>query len=112
VQLGLKNLGTGNDGFQIGEDISSLLGQVDSITIPELLDLSRSGHIDILKIDIEGSEYELFHSDYEDWLDKVGVVIIEVHERLHPGITAIVSNIMRAYAFKESRIGENLVYIR
>lgn len=112
VPLGITNPGTASYGFQIGEADPRLAGPVDAVTIPELLALSESNHIDILKIDIEGSEDELFRAGYEAWLDRVGVIIVEVHEDLHAGITARINALLQGYAFAAARIGENLVFIR
>jgi hypothetical protein len=40
--------------------------------------------IDILKIDIEGAEKEVF-ADSTAWLGRVRAIIIELHDRLKPG---------------------------
>jgi hypothetical protein len=40
--------------------------------------------IDILKIDIEGAEKEVFE-DSSLWIDKVDSLIVELHERMKPG---------------------------
>jgi FkbM family methyltransferase len=37
--------------------------------------------IDILKLDIEGSEKIVFSENYECWIDKVGVIMIELHSK-------------------------------
>jgi len=49
--------------------------------------MSRFGlsHIDLLKIDIEGAEKEVFES--ANWLDRVSVVAVEFHDRFKPGST-------------------------
>lgn len=39
--------------------------------------------IDLLKIDIEGAEVEVFQD--LSWLDRVSRIVIELHERLRPG---------------------------
>ena len=53
-------------------------GDVDAVTIAQILELSPHGRIDILKIDIEGAENELFQSA-EDWLHLVDCITIELH---------------------------------
>ena len=46
--------------------------------------------IDLLKIDIEGAEKELFeHSS--GWIDEVGAIFIETHDRLRPGCSQAVA---------------------
>jgi hypothetical protein len=41
--------------------------------------------IDLLKLDIEGAEKELFGAATEEWLPRVRNILIETHERIYPG---------------------------
>lgn len=52
-------------------------GDVPELTIAELLDGHGLGHVDLMKIDIEGSEFALFAEP--GWLDRVGRIVMEVH---------------------------------
>jgi FkbM family methyltransferase len=47
--------------------------------VPEIMHAARIDSIDILKVDIEGAERELFTKD-ADWLECVRLVIVEPHE--------------------------------
>jgi Methyltransferase FkbM domain len=47
------------------------------ITIPELLEKHGMERVDLLKMDIEGSEYALFREPA--WLDRVSALCMEVH---------------------------------
>lgn len=40
--------------------------------------------IDILKMDIEGSEKNVFENA-KDWIDKVGMITVELHDRICMG---------------------------
>ena len=67
--------------------------------------------IDILKIDIETSEKQLFSENYSEWLPKVKVIIIELHDRMDAGcaksfFTAI-NNCYTNYTY--STLGENVI---
>ena len=42
-------------------------------------------HIDILKLDIETSEKKVFLDNYESWLPKTKMVIIELHDFMEEG---------------------------
>ena len=57
---------------------------VKTVTIPQLMAQHHLETIDLLKIDIEGAEKELFTS-CEDWIDRVGVIIIELHDFFRRG---------------------------
>jgi len=66
----------------------------------------------ILKIDIEGAEKELFKANYKKWIDKVDVLIIELHDRFKPGCSATFYPVIESYDFVQYASGANLVYIR
>jgi FkbM family methyltransferase len=50
-----------------------------TVTIPELMKQHGLPRIDILKIDIEGSERELLMKEDPAWLDDVTLLVIELH---------------------------------
>lgn len=56
-----------------------------SITMDSLLKKYGLDRVDILKIDIEGSEEAVFSRNFENWLPKVKMIIIELHDWLRPG---------------------------
>lgn len=60
-------------------------GDTKGITIDSLMKMMALQRIDILKIDIEGSEKSLFSENYEQWLPKVKMIIVELHDWLIPG---------------------------
>jgi FkbM family methyltransferase len=47
-------------------------------TMAELLDLFETGRVDFVKMDVEGSEWELLDSAGE-WAERVGSLLVEVH---------------------------------
>jgi len=56
-------------------------GTVDALTIPQILERGNvSGVVDLLKMDIEGAEREVF-ADCRVWLDRVRTMVVELH---HP----------------------------
>lgn len=52
---------------------------VPTISIPTLMLKHRLPRIDLLKVDIEGAEVEVFCNGAEGWLRKTGAVIVETH---------------------------------
>ena len=81
-----------------------------SVTIGELLQNSKHQNIDILKLDVEGSEKEIFSDNYE-WLNKVNVLMVELHDRYRPGCSKEFYSAIKKHNFKEFRSGENVVLI-
>jgi FkbM family methyltransferase len=57
---------------------------VDAMTVDKIMDEFGLDKIDILKIDIEGAEREVF-SDTSSWINEVNSMIIELHERMKVG---------------------------
>jgi FkbM family methyltransferase len=54
--------------------------EVESTTIPGILDALHLPQIDILKIDIERAERMVFRERARAWLDRVRVIAIELHD--------------------------------
>ncbi|MFK5979028.1 MAG: FkbM family methyltransferase [Rhizobiaceae bacterium] len=67
--------------------------KVEAITIPKLLERFSDGRVNILKMDIEGAEDEIFRVDISEWLPKVDCIIVETHG---PDITRNVLGALRS----------------
>ena len=83
-------------------------GNVDAMTMSQILALSPNGRVDILKVDIEGAENELFEST-GGWLHLVDCITIELHgERAKNEIPIK----LEAAGFNLSQNGYALVAVR
>jgi FkbM family methyltransferase len=58
--------------------------QIQGMTVDKIMRDQGIDFIDVLKVDIEGAEKEVFR-DASQWIDKVGIIIIELHENWKPG---------------------------
>lgn len=67
------------DSFWVGEAECDAASVCDGISLPQLLQLVKIDTIDILKLDIEGAELQLFSSRPEEWLPAVRCVAVEIH---------------------------------
>ena len=74
------------------------------LSIDDLLHRYNIEFVDLIKLDIEGSEFALF--DSADWLQRVGAISMEVHS-LHGDPNAILKSIDR-HAFNYVIADENL----
>lgn len=53
---------------------------MEAVDVASLIDLLGTERVSILKIDIEGAEFEVFSSPgWRSWMDRVDTVVIEVH---------------------------------
>ena len=114
--LDLVDPGLGHNGFMTvpidhgEESVGTVCDQVQAITIQEILENFRIDKIDILKIDIEGAEKEVFQ-DTSAWIGKVGAIIIELHERMKLGCTRSFYNGSNGFD-AEWMLGENHFLVR
>ena len=58
--------------------------QIPAVTILDLINEYGLSYIDLLKLDIEGSEKEVLAGS-ELWISHVGAICIELHDRFKPG---------------------------
>lgn len=85
-------------------------GSVRAITISDLVrdyDLAR---VDLLKLDIEGSEKELF-SHPAPWLDEVDAICVELHDWFKAGCSRAFFEAVREFRVETWR-GENVLVAR
>lgn len=83
---------------------------VEAISVDKLLSDFELEKIDIFKIDIEGAEKEVF-TQTSSWIEKVRVLIVELHERIKPGCHRNFYNAVRGFASEWHR-GENVFLSR
>jgi FkbM family methyltransferase len=81
---------------------------IKALTIPQILAQSGNDNIDILKLDIEGAERELFVDGCEEWLTRVKIIIIELHDRFAPGCSRAVYSKLCQMPFRQETRGENV----
>lgn len=82
---------------------------VQGITIPDLLRHFETDEIDLLKLDIEGSEETLFSACSGDWIDKVRTMIIELHGQ---GCEEALLRALSSHLFSVERRGEKWILTR
>lgn len=105
VHLRIENAGAATWSFRVVEDST---GQgIPALGIPEILADFNMPVIDVLKIDIEGSEIEVLGSS-EGWIDNVGTMVLELHDRFRPGRTEALEAALSGYEYRRSTSGESV----
>ena len=96
-------------GIIVEEDLTN--GTIPAITINSLMKKYGFGYVDILKIDIEASEKQLFSNNFKSWLPLVNNIIIELHDGIESGCSKTffeaINSVYTNYSF--SIKGENVV---
>ena len=83
---------------------------VQAMHMPGILGQYNINYVDLLKIDIEGAEKEVFENQ-PDWLSKVSVIAIELHDRFKPGCSRSFYRAVEEFPI-EGVSGENTVVAR
>jgi len=107
--LEIENPGARPDSYRLCECAPNTPGSVSAFSIPELLELHQLKEIDLLKVDIEGAEVQLFSEECEKWLPKVHTLIIELHDDI--ARRELLPRIGRHFR-RQFRQGENYVFVR
>lgn len=84
---------------------------INAITITGIMNQYDLQELDLVKLDIEGSERFVFEKNYEEWLSKTKEVIVEIHPYLHPHCEATVLNALNK-EFMKSSSGEYFCFTR
>ena len=102
--------GNEDTAFKVGFAVHAGEGvPVRAITVRTLMKEAGISSIDLLKIDIEGAEKEVFETA-SDWIDNVRCLAIELHDRFKPGCREAVRG--ATGAFRESHVGETVLYLK
>jgi FkbM family methyltransferase len=105
--LRVRDVGLGHWGFRTEEIEESKDSGLQGITVSSLLEDSGFDRIDVLKLDIEGAEKEIFARDCEDWLRKVNILAAEIHDGCKP----LVDSALRKGNWKEYMSIEGCVFV-
>lgn len=77
-----------------------------------IMNMYDMDHIDIIKLDIEGAEIEVFDDSCERWIDKTKIVIVELHDRYRMGCSVAVYSRMQKHGFRCKIYDENVIFYK
>jgi FkbM family methyltransferase len=102
----IANPGSNPTGLYVKESTEADDRCLHGQTISEIMEIGGMDHIDILKLDVEGAELRLFSSpDCHQWLSKVSVLIVELHDRLYPGCARALYRSLDRYEYQQEGRG-------
>jgi len=103
ARVAIENPDGNSDGYRAVERMD---GDIEAIGVEELLDESGIQTLDLLKMDIEGGERDVFTLAPERWLHRVRMIMVELHDRYRPGCSAALERVIRAGHYRVTRSGE------
>lgn len=110
TQINLIDPHFGHHGFQVMEGSINVGAQsrlVQALTMDALMSSLGLNTVDLLKVDIEGSEKEVFENSAK-WIDKVEVIMVELHDRIKPGCSQAFRDAAKAFSGEASN-GETVM---
>jgi FkbM family methyltransferase len=113
TQINLIDNHFGHHAFQTVEGNPSgclQCGLVQALTVDDIMSSMGLNSIDLLKIDIEGAEKEVFENS-KKWIDKVKIVMAELHDNIKPGCCKAFMEATETFCEKSSN-GETVMRFR
>jgi FkbM family methyltransferase len=107
--LDVQDVGLGNWGFVTNEVMVETEKTIKAISISEIIRKYNIDTIDILKIDVEGSEREIFQENTDQWLSKVKILIVELHDHMRSGCSESFYSAMNKFDYNMTPQGNNLI---
>jgi FkbM family methyltransferase len=101
--------GEGEWGFRVEEDLAGNKSAA-ALTLDRLMQDYGIDYVDLLKVDIEGAEKEVFESS-SAWIDRVGAIAIELHDEIKLGCSRAFRDATRDFVH-ELRKGETIFVAR
>jgi len=110
ANLASVDSGMGANAITVQEVDWDMPGSLKAVSISDILKMQQWESVDVLKLDIEGSEKKVFENNYESWLPNVKVLIIELHDRTLSGCSESVFSALSNYNFSKIEKGENCIF--
>ena len=92
--------------FRVVEDASG--NGIPALSLQDIMREHGLERIDVLKLDIEGSEVEVLNNA-QPWIATVKNLLIELHDRFRPGCTEALHRALQGWDYDESESGESVV---
>lgn len=98
--------------FRVTETSPGDPSSIRGLTIHSIMREMQVTHVDLLKIDIEGAEKELFEADPGGWLKNVRAIVIELHDRERDGCSRAFYRATSMFPFNQYIARENVILVR
>ncbi len=112
-QLQIMKRNTGDWGFAV-EEVNGKNDDttINAFSIDSLIKKYNLKQIDLLKMDVEGSEYEIFNSNSLEWIDICSAIVVETHDHIIKGSDALVNQVLLEKGFSKFSYEENQLFLK
>ena len=93
-------------------DVARSTRSVPGYGVDDLLREFSEARVDLLKVDIEGTERVVFGPESERWLDRVDTIAVELHDHYLQGCETAVAGRFAGRPYERSLVGEYHVFTR
>lgn len=109
--LYLVDVGEGEASYRVLESSNGyrIINKINCINISTLKLQHGIKQLDIIKMDIEGSEASCLLDFTHDWLNDTKYLLVEIHEGLIPGLTTLIKKAIPS-AFSYSNLNEYSIF--
>ncbi len=101
----------GEWGYQTEAVAPGELADVTATSMSTLMKRYDVQTIDLLKMDIEGAELDVFGADTDGWLSLTRYIVIETHERFRAGADQAVTCKMLSGFHEQEKSGNNRIFV-
>ncbi|WYD80833.1 MAG: FkbM family methyltransferase [Candidatus Electrothrix gigas] len=106
-QVWIENPSAASWSFRVGKNKQEGGEALNAYGVDDIMERFQWAAIDLLKLDVEGAEREIFCEEADGWLKKVGCVICELHEEKISGCFTSFHNAMTRNGFDVIYYNEN-----
>lgn len=110
--LDISNKDEKSAGYMIESAKESNENLIQAVTVSGLMEQYKINEISILKLDIEGSEKEIFQYGSAEWLPHCKAVITELHDWMKAGTSKVFFAEMAKYNWMTYVKGENIICLQ
>lgn len=109
AKLSVQYAGAEKYAFRVAEDEN---GTIEAHSIDSLMEERGWDWIDVVKLDVEGSEVQILSGSSRRWIDRIGTLIIELHQDFAPESARVLFTAFSEQDFHLAWRGENLILRR
>jgi len=111
AQLGILNPTDEPWAFRVGAVSGEDSTSIAALGVGDLVGQFEHQRVDLLKVDIEGAEKEVFQNGVGGWINRIGVIAIELHDNIVPDCSKVFVAALAGKSHRVSRSGEyTIVY--